>query len=475
MPLILPGNVASAVAGAYSIANSCRFDAASNDNLTLTFGTPTDNDNWTMSFWVKKCVVVDSNDTPISAGDSGTNFTNMYFASYYFNFADYQGSSTGQLKTNRIFRDPSAWLHYVCVWDSDNGTAGDRMKLYVNGVEETRFSDDTNPSEGLNSVYNSALAHQIGTDQAGSADLDGYLAEIVFIDGQALAPTSFGEFDEDSPTIWKPIDPSGLTFGDNGFWLDFENSAALGNDVSGNDNDWTVNNLDAASQATDSPTNNFCTMNPLDNYFAAMTFSEGNCKTVTTGSKAYVTGTVGLTAGKWYWEVKVATEAAGAFSMIGIADVPATGTTTNFALGYTATTWCYYGYDGGYRNSNSTTSYGDAYAATSDIIGVYLDLDNNKLYFAKNGTVQNSGTGISITAPASLTSGAYFPATNYWDDGVATYEHNFGGSPSFTVSSAVADTNGYGAFEYDPSAGTFDSASKDFLAICTKNLGSDGG
>ena len=336
MPLILPGNVASAVAGAYSIANSCRFDAASNDNLTLTFGTPTDNDNWTMSFWVKKCVVVDSNDTPISAGDSGTNFTNMYFASYYFNFADYQGSSTGQLKTNRRFRDPAAWLHYVCVWDSDNGTAGDRMKLYVNGVEETRFSDDTNPSEGLNSVYNSALAHQIGTDQAGSADLDGYLAEIVFIDGQALAPTSFGEFDEDSPTIWKPIDPSGLTFGDNGFWLDFENSAALGNDVSGNDNDWTVNNLDAASQATDSPTNNFCTMNPLDNYFAAMTFSEGNCKTVTTGSKAYVTGTVGLTAGKWYWEVKVATEAAGAFSMIGIADVPATGTTTNFALGYTA-------------------------------------------------------------------------------------------------------------------------------------------
>ena len=115
MPLILPGNVASATAGAYEIANSCRVDAASNDNLTRTFGTPTDNDNWTMSFWVKKCVVVDSNDTPISAGDSGTNFTNMYFASYYFNFADYQGSSTGQLKTNRRFRDPAAWLHYVCV------------------------------------------------------------------------------------------------------------------------------------------------------------------------------------------------------------------------------------------------------------------------------------------------------------------------------------------------------------------------
>ena len=119
------------------------------------------------------------------------------------------------------------------------------------------------------------------------------------------------------------------------------------------------------------------------------------------------------------------------------------------------------------------TSYGTGFD-TGDILGVYIDLNANKLYFAKNGAVQNSGTGISITAPASVTSGAYFPAVGDWANQSATWEVNFG-NPSFSLSSAVADANGYGSFEYDPSSGTFDSASKNFLAICTKNLGSDGG
>jgi hypothetical protein len=477
MPLILPGNVASATAGAFSVANSCRFNKPDSAYLVRTLGTPTDADKWSYSVWIKR-TNLGANNYLIVAGSDGTNWTEINFnASDALRIADYQGAYTGQLITNRVFRDPAAWFHFLFVYDGSNATAGNRMRIYVNGTEETSFSTDSNPTSGQAFKMNSAVSHTIGSSVAegGTVDFDGYMAEVCFIDGQALTPTSFGEFDEDSPTIWKPIDVSGLTFGNNGFYLDFEDSDNLGDDESGNSLDFTETNIAAVDQATDTPTNNFCTCNPLDNYFAAMTFSEGNCKTVTTGSKAYVTGTVGLTAGKWYWEVKVATEAAGAFSMVGIADVPATGTTTNFALGYTSTTWCYYAYDGGYRNSNSTTSYGDAYAATSDIIGVYLDLDNNKLYFAKNGTVQNSGTGISITAPASLTSGAYFPATNYWDTGVATYEHNFGGSPAFTVSSAVADANGYGAFEYNPSSGTFDGASKDFLAICTKNLGSDGG
>ena len=154
------------------------------------------------------------------------------------------------------------------------------------------------------SIHNSAIEHQIAKgwdDQY----FDGYLAEIVFTDGQAYAASDFGEFDEDSPTIWKPKDPSGLTMSGNSYWLDFEDSSALGNDVSGNNNDWTATNLAAVDQSLDSPTNNFATLNPLQNYYDSATFSQGNNVITTansTGNYSYRTTTQGMTAGKWYAE-----------------------------------------------------------------------------------------------------------------------------------------------------------------------------
>ena len=231
-------------------------------------------------------------------------------------------------------------------------------------------------------------------------------------------------------------------------------------------------NLAAIDQATDTPTNNFCVMNSLDNYIASSTFSEGNLKIVTPSSNyQYNTGTFGLTAGKWYFEMKMTTNATGDF--VGIA-----GRVCGGALhmaGYYNDTWAYSSYDGKYFTNNTGSSYGDSWATDDTIIGVYIDLDNNKLYFAKNGTVQNSGTGISITDPASVTNGAYHPSVgDNWNGDSGTYHMNFG-NPTYALSSAQSDTNGYGSFEYDPSSGTFDGSSKDFLAICSKNLGSDGG
>ena len=482
MPLILPGNVASATAStAYLVANSCRFDGTVGSLLERT--SPSDSATnekiATMSFWMKlgagsitpsaSKYIFYNNNASTSPGYFQVQITTdgqmIFVASQYGGF---------ELKPTRKFRDPSAWYHFCLQHDSTPSTpSASSMRLWINGVLQTDFVTERYPAQNNTCNFTQASIYTpIGTYADSYASFDGYLAEFMVVDGQSLAADQFGEFDSDSPGIWKPIDISGITLGAQGYYLDFEDSSAMGNDAGGGA-DFTASNIAAADQAVDSPTNNFCVMNPLDNYFAAMTFTQGNCRITSTGNKAYATGTVGLTAGKWYWEVKVAAEAAGAFSMIGISDVPATGTTTNFALGYLSTTWCYYGYDGGYRNSNSTTSYGDAYAA-NDIIGVYLDLDNNKLYFGKNGTVQNSGTGIDITAAASRANGHYFPATNYWDGGVATYQHNFGGCPSFAISSGNADTNGYGNFEYDPSAGTFDSASKSFLALCTKNLAENG-
>ena len=476
MPLILGAQ--SAATAAAVVTNSCRFNDGDSAYLSRTFGTPTDNNVWTFSFWMKRGILdsaMQMFDSDTTGGNEGYLLINSAAdpATYI-----YQASPAvnAQFNIYRKLRDPSAWMHVVWSFNSDESTEADRMQIWYNGVRGDDFSTDTQPALNAPSTINEAKAHQIGAKMDGSRYFDGYLAEVVFIDGSALAPTSFGEFNEDSPTIWQPIDVSGLTFGDNGFHLDFEDSSALGNDVSGNDNDWTANNLAAADQATDTPVNNFCVNNPLDNYFYGATFSEGNCKIAMDASsnETYGTTTIGLSAGKWYWEVKWTSDTGGNNLYMGITNA-VSQSEDDYYLGRATGEYAYAAPYGYWVTAASGTTYGDTYAP-GDIIGVYLDLDNNKLYFGKNGTVQASGTGIDITAAASTTHGFYWPAVSYAESGsTCLVECNYGGCPSFTVSSGNTDTNGYGNFEYDPSSGTFDSASKDFLAICTKNLGSDGG
>ena len=477
MAIIIPANSAAADTG-YSIDNSCRFDGSSS-YMTFTLGSETNRDRWTWSCWVKKCTNGETLDIMnIPQDDDNSQF--FKFASDALRHDTVVGNATvGRLQTNRLFRDPSAWYHLVIVWDSANATAGNRMRMYVNGVEETSFETDSNPSSGQDSWFYSGKVVNIGRDGRGTGLFDGYMAEIVFCDGQAYAASDFGEFNSDSPTIWQPKDVSGLTFGNNGFWLDFEDSSALGNDVSGNNNDFGVTNLAAVDQATDTPTNNFCTMNPLDNQIQGHTFSEGNNTIATTNaSETYNTGTIGVTAGRWYFEVKLDDTTYSIRPTVGV--VGAVSTNTGHYLGQqTASYGTSYNSDGNIRQTGLNISYGNTYTA-GDIIGVFLDLTSNKIYFSKNGTIQNSGTGISITAVTSTSAGAYFPAGGDRHSDDTIWHFNFGGGAfgGTAVSSAVADANGYGNFEYDPSDGggsSFDSAAKDFLAICTKNLGSDGG
>ena len=482
MPLILPGNVASATAStAYSIANSVYFEYVTNAStsgatMTRTFSTGSLR-KWTFSFWVKR---------DVSDGDHHVLFSNYDSDGYDQNSLNFAPDGSFeiddpdfQLHTAAYYRDPAAWMHCVVVWDSEQSTDSNRVVLYVNGVKITNWTSgkDTYPDQNEDSSLNTAVVHNISKLDRSSADYswyNGYLAEFIFIDGTAYDADDFGEFDSDSPTIWKPKDPSGLTFGTNGFWLDFEDSSALGNDVSGNNNDWTPANMAATDQCQDSPTNNFCTMNPLDNYFAAPTFSEGYRKIVTNSSNySFNTGTIGLSAGLWYFEAKCATSAGSDKNVIGISAVPSDAT-TNY-LGEDAYMWSYYGQAGNSVTGGTSSSYGDSYT-TNDIVGVAIDLDNNKLYFAKNNTWQDSGdptsgatgTGaLSITAVASTPTGVYFPAMgDFSSDSSTTWEANFGNPVSANTSDA-ADANGYGAFEYAPPSG--------YLAICTKNLGSDGG
>ena len=251
MAIIIPAN--SAAVTAFSVDNSCRFN---DDDSAYMHKTPSAGnvDRWTFSAWVKRGSVSTAVALIGSSPTANNNFETIGFAAagdIDWEHYEYTSSSyKGRLKTNRLFRDPSAWYHIVAVWDSANATAGNRMRLYVNGVEETSLQSETQPSSGQDSLINSGNPQQVGASGGASQFFDGYMAEVYFIDGTVYGPTDFGEFDEDSPTIWKPIDASGLTFGTNGFYLDFKASDNLGNDANGG-TDLTEVNLAAADLRLD--------------------------------------------------------------------------------------------------------------------------------------------------------------------------------------------------------------------------------
>ena len=473
MPLILGAQ--SAVATGFSVDNSCRFNDDDGAYLSITPGAG----NQKTATWSVWCKYSTQGHHIWGAYDDATHFLFFNFnSSGTFEFRSKDGGYVLEMETDAEFRDPAAWYHVCIALDTTESVEADRAKIWMNGVQITSFSLSSYPSLNADIEFNTSSHPTRIADGTGAPErtaYEGYMAEFVFIDGTAYEASDFGEFDEDSPTIWKPKDVSGLTFGTNGYYLDFEDSADLGNDVSGEGNNFASTNLAAIDQTTDTPTNNFATMNPLDNYWQGATFAEGNLAVTYGGAGKYsgVPATIGLTAGKWYWEVDLTVMPYQSI-LFGIASRQVDSAAGSSILATPATEWAYYGDDGKMRNNNAYTTYGDSFT-TADILSCALDLDNLKLYFAKNGTWQNSGvptsgatgTGaLSITAVASTPLGAYFPAGAFYSSGAATNSWNFG-NPVVAISSGNADGNGYGNFEYAVPSG--------YLAICTKNLGSDGG
>ena len=440
----------------FNVDNSLRFNSGSSDYLTRTFGTPTSSQKWTLSFWVKRCKL--GSTEFVFNTDGGNEEDRLQFNSGDTLTWYEQNSSAGtdaELTTSQVFRDVSAWYHIVLARDSTQGTASNRIKLYVNGSQVTALGAATYPSQNDSSRFNTAVAHEIGARNGGTF-VNLYMAEVCFIDGQQLDPTSFGEFDEDSG-IWKPIDVSGLTFNNNGFYLDFEDSSALGNDVSGNNNDFTVNNLTAIDQSTDTCTNNFATFNSLIST-KGQTFSEGNLQVATTVSnKTGGSSTIGMSSGKWFAEFKISAYNNNR-TIIGITSNPSELDRTDVdpgSLNYGSGIY----FDGRiYVNTSVVTTV--SATTLNDIIGVALNLDDNNILYYINGVVQNSGTPISITASSSTDTGNYFFSIG--DRSTSSYgtvQANFG-SPPFAISSGNTDGNGYGNFEYAVPSGYYSLNSK---------------
>ena len=428
--------------------------------LTHTFSTPTGNKKFTLSMWVKRSDIGSDGSIFSTYTDSNNRADIRFNSADRFSFFEKVSSQQYFVTTNRLFRDPSGFYHIVVQFDTTQSTAADRIKLWVNGSQETSFNDTSYPSQDYVLRLGSALAHTIGDNSNNADQFQGYISHMAFVDGSVVAPTVFGETDSTSG-IWKFKTPTGVTFGNNGFHLKFENSGALGTDSSGNSNTFTVNgNL---KQALDTPSNVHARIKLLENYYAASTFSNGN-NTIISGTtpNTWNTATLGVSSGKWYWETELDAESSGGSALFGIADRPTDSATRE--LGDLATTYAYLS-SGNFRTNNSNTSNGVS-ATVGDIIGIALDLDNNQISYYKNGTI--IGSAQSITAPSSTVNGVYFPAWGDWlDPGTVTFKCNFGNGFFGTTAITSAGSNGNGSlFEYDVPSG--------FYALNTKNINTYG-
>jgi len=466
MPLILGTN--SIKDTGYDVANSLRFDDGSSDYLSKTFASAGNTKKWTWSCWFKKSDIPATWTSLIEAGVSGSQYFSLGIDGSERLILASQDEGAGgvmNLWSSQLIRDISAWYHFVVAYDSAQATSSDRVKGYINGEQITSFNTANYPAQNKVTYLNGNYEHRIGRRITGQV-YNGYMAEVCLIDGTALDATSFGEFDEDTG-IWKPIDVSGLTFGTNGFYLDFENSGSLGTDVSGNGNNFTVNNLTSIDQSTDTCTNNFATGNPIASQAGSaqsnslLTFSEGNLLMADNSETGIAN--FGLSSGKWFWEVKVIADQDGL--IIGACNEHFN---INAELGYnspaSATGAKAFGYYGG--NGTATVSvddgsgfgsYGSA-IAVNNIVSVALDLDSadQSCTFYLNGSSQGA---LDIT---NLSSGeSYFPAVGNWSASDVSTSWNFG-SPQYSESGGNSDGNGYGNFSMAVPSG--------YYALNTKNL-----
>ena len=468
---------ANTLDGSYEIGNSGLFGAGIQSYLSRTFDSSGSQRKFTTSLWVKRSEL-SSGYNPLwaAAGSSGGQISLVYDSNDKLILREYNTTDEEVLNlvTSAVFRDPTAWYHIVAAVDTTQSTNTNRAKLYVNGVLQS-LGTATYPNQNYDLLMNDTSntgKFFVGNETYASTStvFDGYIAEFHFINDNQLAASDFAERDDNG--FWSPKKYSG-SYGTNGFFLEFGNTGTgqgagrFASDTSGEGNHLDTSNFSGQYQMTDSPTNNFCTLNPLNPTESNASFSKGNLAFTNTLNSsphhALANGTIAVASGKWYWEAKC--EAVGGTAMsIGAIEV------TEFAKNdFTGDNGVGYFNNGNFHYRGTEDSDPNTYT-TGDIIGIALDMDNRGIYFHKNGTYEDSGdptSGASRTGSAGgelhASNVTVTPAVSNYNAG--NNELNFG-NPIHSISSGNADANGYGNFEYAVPSG--------YYALCSKNLGQYG-
>ena len=434
--------------------------------LSRTPASAGNSTTWTYSCWVKLEVPSTGTQQLLDVND-GTYSNGLRLTATGLRATNYNPSYAWNIRTNRLLRDTNAWYHIVLRVDTTQATSSDRVRLYINGVQETSFLEETYPSQNATNYVNTTTPHYIGSHQGTAYYFGGCMSHIHLCDGQSYDPSAFGETDT-ATGIWKPKTTPSVTYGTNGFFLKFENSASFGTDSSPNANNFTVNGT--MTQTIDTPSNVFAVCNKLVNTNSALSFSNGNTTITNSGQWLGTLATLGMSAGKYYWEFK----STGNF-MTGVSQLNSSATETNqlntanlgyssrFATGYEMI-------NGGNlsNNNNTSTPYGTSHSS-GDIGMVAFDADNGTLWLGKNGTWHNSATQIEIEN-GTTTNSAYTGLTNSngyipsFSTENSTLHLNFGNGYFGTtaVSSAENPDDGIGIFEYEVPAG--------YKALCTKSI-----
>ena len=474
---LLAGAGAQSSDSTHTINQSIRFNDDDSPSLDKTYSGAGSRTTFTFSCWFKIGNIGVT--FPFFNGGTGASDTGWTGVSYNSSKIYVQGYNTNWKITSRVLRDPSAWYHLVFVWDTTNTVSSERIRIYINGQRETDFSTNNNPSASANAGIGQAQKHSIGYQSraVGSGYADAYMAELVYIDGTAYGPENFGETNDSG--IWIPKDVSGLTFGTNGFHIDGRDASDLGDDESGQGNDYTASGLAAHDQVSDSPTNNFPTFNPIyadASGINSITLANGNLQgTGTSGQFDHKTATFNLPqSGKWYFEYYLG----GLYTGFGICIVGQEASITGgYGFGALSTSQGF-GFQNSiiYNGNSVTTNFGTGNLSAGTILNCAFDVDNNKVFLGLNGTYYaadagsdgNPSTGANPTVTTSFSL-----STNdiilgfYLSSSSGSAYLNFGQEGTFAGNKTAggnSDASGIGNF--------FNTVPTSYLALCSKNVGS---
>lgn len=437
------------------IDNSARFDGAAYS--TFTPASAGDRQKFELSGWIKRSDF-DTNQVIVSAGTGGPTSAEFIYSYLRFDagnrlqFFDYAYPTTYcDIVTSRVFRDPSALFHYKVTVDTTQATASDRVKIEINGELETSLDTAAYPALNRLMAFNNNVTHYISLFPLpnGGTNLSGYAADLRMLDG--ITGQTYLEVKNGVPI---PKSYTGA-YGTNGWHLEFNGTTT---DSSGNGNDWTATGIASWDYVPDTPTNKWCTLNPLYNSGAAATFSQGNLRVSQTSPRG-VGGSLGVASGKYYWEVfcEDITDPLNV-AMIGVVDLTKQIAPSTVAYA-TEFGWTYYAKTGDFWHNNASTPYGSIYTDGA-VIGICLDVTNETLEFSLNGVSQGV---FAIT----LSGGIYGPLIEDASLSATIMVLNAGQDSTFagnklTGSANATDANGYGDFYYTPPAGA--------LALCAANL-----